>query len=52
MFGIGGCGAMSKERRTWTSMTESWTVVGCMMSSAGSGRGLLAWTRTLPWMWR
>ena len=35
MFGI-GCGAMSKERGTWASMTESWTVMGCMMSSTGS----------------
>ena len=36
MFGIGGCGTMSKERRAWTSMAESRTVVGCMMSATGS----------------
>ena len=35
MFGIGSCGAMAKERRAWTSMAESWTLVGCMMSSTG-----------------
>ena len=52
MFGIGGCGAMSKERRAWTAMAESWTVVRCMMSSTGSCRGLPAWTRILPWMRR
>ena len=52
MFWIGGCGSMSKEGRAWTSVTEGWTVVGCAMATARSGRGFLAWSRAFPWVWR
>ena len=52
MFWIGGCGAMSQKGRAWTSVTESRVMVGSMMVSTRSGRGLLAWSRTFPWAWR
>ena len=43
---------MSQKRGAWTSVTESRAMVGRMMASTRSGRGLLAWSRTFPWAWR